>query len=895
MMKKTLAATAPLLILALLFFVLNAAGGVPAWPDPGTAQPFPPGWLGGVIPYVLDEDLPEWGRENAATTISAWTEMTVLEFVPRTDEPDFIYFVEAGQYQKCIRQPTCVAVSRFAPNNEHGLGHGLGLAHEQQRRDRDRYIRAFQEHISPNHRSTWNPQPYYGFDISPYNYQSVMHYGFLSSKRNRRGGPPAIETIPPHIPVGEISYAGPSGRTTSITPGDADTVARMVGLIPTSWTVSTNPLGLTVVVDGREVTTPAVFDWEPDTEHTLSVRSPQVQPGSRYRFGRWSDDDDGGGGASRTVIATVDTTLYEANFVAAHEISTRVRPDGAGVVTIGPEDSDGYYPLRSRVTMSAEPTAGSGFRFLRWEVRSDYLWQFLLTHETHGVSANPARTYTMPGLEYTAVFTREPILRIESNVDPTTVEINGGEYRTPVFFAAGSLPDRVTVSLGRDFLEHDKGYRDRFRSWSDGGEETHVVDVSRTEDRILKLTVDVERRLEALTSHEWKGSVLTTPPAENGFYPEGTEVRLRAVATPRAKFIGWNGDVAGRDPTTSVVMDDGKLAEAVFAIETAAELESGVATLVSLQWRGDDLDWAGYYMRMPPDASGLEVRFDTESATPGAEAGLWVTDREMFPNWVRHQDAHRVLRDGVATLGVDRPPDWRPTAWFILIRAAEADGSGTQTFEGTLVATVTRGANPNRAPQAVGALDDRTLTVGDRALVLDVRPAFLDPDGDLLTFTAVSSSPRVAAVAVSADTVTVTPVRPGSATVAVTATDPASASATQRFSVVVETRATFTDHPIRPGTTPIKAVHFIELRERIEALRLRNRLAAFPWTDPTLVAGATPVRHVHLTELRSALDAVYDAARRSRPVYTDTRNAAGATAIKAAHIMELRAAVLEAE
>ena len=56
--------------------------------------------------------------------------------------------------------------------------------------------------------------------------------------------------------------------------------------------------------------------------------------------------------------------------------------------------------------MSAEPTAGSGFRFLRWEISSDYLWQFAVTHETHGYSANPAHTYAMPGLEYTAVFTQ---------------------------------------------------------------------------------------------------------------------------------------------------------------------------------------------------------------------------------------------------------------------------------------------------------------------------------------------------------------------------------------------------------------------------------------------------------------------------------------------------------
>ena len=876
-MKTTLAVTALLLILGLPFLGPTATGGVPRW------EVVSPAWIGGVIPYVMDERLSDDSKRHVRDTMAVWAEATVLRFVPRTDEQDFMYITD--REENCVRRPTCHTTSGWLPNDVHGIGHGIGLEHEQQRRDRDRYIRVFQEHISPHYRWTWNPRSSYGADISPYNYRSIMHYGFLSSKRNRRGGPPALETIPPHMPVGQYTTPGDL-----ITPGDADTVARMFGLTPTSWTVSTNPLGLTVIVDGEEVTTPAVFDWTPGSRHTLSVPPrPQVRPGSRYRFGRWSDAD---AAAIRTVTATSATTLYEANFVAAHRISTRVRPDGAGTVTIGPASPDGYHPLRSRVAMSAEPVAGSGFRFLRWEVTSDYGWQGLVTHETHGTSANPAHTYAMPGLEYTAVFTPGPILRVESNADPVSVEIDGHGYRTPVAVDARALPDRAQVSLAREWIEHDKGYRDRFRSWSDGGEEAHAVSVSRTEDTILRLTVDVERRLDATASDDWKGNVLTTPPAEDGFYRDGTEVRLRAVAIPPAKFVGWNGDAAGRNPTTSVVMDDGKRAEAVFVLE-AEELESGVAAPVSLQWRGDDLDSAGYYLRMPPDASGLEVRFDTESATPGAEAGLWVTDREMFRDWVHHQGAQRVLGDGVATIGVDRPPDRRPTAWFILIRAAESDDSEMRTLKGTLVAAITRDASPNRAPQAVGALDDRTLTVGDPGLALDVKPAFLDPDGDPLTYRATSSAPAVASVAVSGSTVTVRAVAVGTATVTVTATDVggSNTAAALAFRLTVRAPATFTDDPIVPGATPIKAVHFTELRERIDLLRREAGLEPFSWTDPVLTARVTPARLDHLLEIREALAMAYAAFGRVAPTYTDPAPTPGTTPIRAAHLTELRAAV----
>ena len=65
----------------------------------------------------------------------------------------------------------------FARNDEHGLEHALALQHEQQRKDRDQYVRVFQRNISPHRRWAWNRnrQGDVGPDISPYNYQSVMH------------------------------------------------------------------------------------------------------------------------------------------------------------------------------------------------------------------------------------------------------------------------------------------------------------------------------------------------------------------------------------------------------------------------------------------------------------------------------------------------------------------------------------------------------------------------------------------------------------------------------------------------------------------------------------------------------------------------------------------------
>ena len=133
----------------------------------------------------------------------------------------------------------------------------------------------------------------------------------------------------------------------------------------------------------------------------------------------------------------------------------------------------------------------------------------------------------------------------------------------------------------------------------------------------------------------------------------------------------------------------------------------------------------------------------------------------------------------------------------------------------------------------------------------------------------------------------------GRAEIEVTATDPGGLSATQAFRVRVT--APFTDDPIRTGETPIKAVHFMELRTRIDVLRSEVGLGPFVWTDPVLTAGVTRVRLAHLLELRQALSAAYAEAGRAAPTWTDAAPAPGTTPIRAAHRMELRAAVMVLE
>ncbi len=109
-----------------------------------------------------------------------------------------------------------------------------------------------------------------------------------------------------------------------VTPGAYDTntfgtdafVARFIdGPPPVQITVTSNPVGRRVTVDGRTFTTPAVFSWQPGTPHSLDPNSPQVdgQPQTLYSFASWAH----GGAATQSFAAPASATTYTANFTSA--------------------------------------------------------------------------------------------------------------------------------------------------------------------------------------------------------------------------------------------------------------------------------------------------------------------------------------------------------------------------------------------------------------------------------------------------------------------------------------------------------------------------------------------------------------------------------------------------
>lgn len=146
-------------------------------------------WDSGVIPYELDPGFSSSERARILAMMERWSRVAPLLFVPRTSQTGYLAITRedagdaisacysyVGQYMRGIRVQTnlgstCAGNDR---NVSHELGHAVGLHHEHQRADRDRFVTVNFSNISGDARSQFEK-----FNlplIGPYDFGSVMHY-----------------------------------------------------------------------------------------------------------------------------------------------------------------------------------------------------------------------------------------------------------------------------------------------------------------------------------------------------------------------------------------------------------------------------------------------------------------------------------------------------------------------------------------------------------------------------------------------------------------------------------------------------------------------------------------------------------------------------------------------
>lgn len=635
-------------------------------------------WPQGTIPYVIEPGFTEDARRDIQEAIRHWNSRTVVTLVPRAAELDFVRFRPEPLSPS---RGACAAdlgrrggaQSIWLVDSEgcgvgptiHEIGHTVGLGHEHQRPDRDAYV------------IVSGGEGEYRSDIAgggPYDYASIMHYG-------------GIQTIPPGMLAG--------GRRLSA--GDIDGVARMYGKPPTLTTVSTNPAGLDIVVDGQRVATPVQLDWSSGRAHQLEAPLLQSAGGTRYLFGRWNDQ----GERRRRVTADPEATWLEANYIVQRSVVACADPPDAGSVTIQPESRDGFHTIETPLRATVHPAAGSSREFMEWLLLSGGLVE-------GSPSSNPILAAfgpePGPGPVWTALFSESPVYRIDANLEGVAVRVNGAAWQTllPAAFPASQFGS-LTVDLWESDESLPVDVRHRFLNWSDGGPRSRTIPVPESGGAIT-LNVAPEYRLRVQGGTEEAGAILTSPQAEDGFYAAGTQVSVTAQPAPGWHFAGWMGAVSGKAPTATVVMDGPQFLEAAFTL--SEPLQTGARREIALPgapWPEVHSRETGYNVFVPPDAVELTVEFRSSAAAEvdlyvahGYEVGLHASAVGRVP--VIASDFESKSRGANETIVIDRQSS-RPLTGGIYYIGFETQPS-RQDIRGTLAASVKRIGVSRVAPRA---------------------------------------------------------------------------------------------------------------------------------------------------------------------------------------------------
>lgn len=153
-------------------------------------------WPNGVVPYEIHSSLR--GNSDAERAIKQgieeWTSKTCLRIRKRNGESDYIVF---GYWDGCwsyigrIRGPQRISLSNGCWQKgtvAHEIAHALGFYHEQSRPDRDDYVVIKWENIRAGVESNFQKYTRSQIDSlgTPYDYDSVMHYGEKAFSKNNR-------------------------------------------------------------------------------------------------------------------------------------------------------------------------------------------------------------------------------------------------------------------------------------------------------------------------------------------------------------------------------------------------------------------------------------------------------------------------------------------------------------------------------------------------------------------------------------------------------------------------------------------------------------------------------------------------------------------------------------
>jgi uncharacterized protein (TIGR03437 family) len=339
----------------------------------------------------------------------------------------------------------------------------------------------------------------------------------------------------------------------------------------------TNPLGLNVLVDGAIIQTPSSntaasdgtscgpdysrlppgappgftplcfgqFDMRPGSQHRIAVQTPQIDIiGNYWAFGSFSNGLPQNGTYTADSNTNVPDTIV-ATFAPGVHVGFLTAPAGLKLAIDGVTNLLAYtfiWGVGETHTVSAAPQQSDAharsYQFLSWSN-----------------SGSPTQTVTVPAVKNLILTANYQVLsqvQVTSTPSGLSFTIDGSPCVTPcvVNKTSGS---QMQVAIPAS-ISTGPGSRLDFDSWSDGG--TGVSrQVSFNQD-MLALNVSYHASyLLSMSSDPANGVNFKTDTASpDGYYQDGTQVTVTAVAKNGFKFRRWGGDLSGTYASGTLTM-----------------------------------------------------------------------------------------------------------------------------------------------------------------------------------------------------------------------------------------------------------------------------------------------------------------------------------------------------